>query len=60
MSLNIQQSNQIQALLTASQQDEPLPANLQAQLQSIGQNLENRAMEIPTITASLLRLSNAY
>ncbi|MGC1216264.1 MAG: hypothetical protein WA883_02255 [Phormidesmis sp.] len=61
MTLSTRDEKSIQALVTAlSRQSEPLPANLQAQLQAIGQNLGNRAVELPTVAASLPRLSSAY
>ncbi|MBE9078789.1 hypothetical protein IQ241_16040 [Romeria aff. gracilis LEGE 07310] len=58
---NLQQEKSLTAFITAlSQQDESLPDSLRAQLQAIGQNLENRAMELPAIAASLPRLNQAY
>ena len=59
--LNSQQENSITALIAAlEQQDEALPAGLQKQLHAIGQNLENRAVEIPAVAASLPGLHRAY
>ena len=61
MTFNSQQEKSLDAFVTAlSQQDESLPASLQAQLQAIGQNLEGRVMELPAIAASLPNLNNAY
>lgn len=61
MSFNSQQEKSLDAFVTAlSQQDESLPASLQAQLQAIGQNLEGRVMELPAIAASLPNLNKAY
>lgn len=58
---NPQQEKSLIAFLTAlGQQDESLPSGLQAQLHSIGQNLENRVVELPTIAASLPNLQKAY
>lgn len=60
-SLNPQQEKSLTAFITAlGQQEESLPASLQTQLHAIGQNLENRAMELPTIAASLPSLNQAY
>ncbi|WP_110988533.1 hypothetical protein [Acaryochloris thomasi] len=60
-SLNAQQENNLTAFMTAlSRQEDPLPSSLQAQLHAIGQNLENRSVELPTIAASLPSLSKAY
>lgn len=60
-SLDSHQSNSISAFITAlSQQDESLPSGLQQQLHAIGQNLENRAVELPVIAASLPDLNKAY
>ncbi len=41
-------------------QDESLPSGLQQQLHAIGQNLEARIVELPTIAASLPNLNQAY
>ena len=41
-------------------QDESLPSGLQQQLNAIGQNLEGRIVELPTIAASLPSLNQAY
>jgi hypothetical protein len=41
-------------------QDESLPLVLQKQLNAIGQNLEGRVVELPTIAASLSSLNQAY
>ena len=61
MNFNPQQEKSLDAFITAlSQQDDALPASLQAQLQAIGQNLESRVMELPVIAASLPNLNNAY
>ena len=61
MTFNSQQEKSLEAFITAlSQQDDALPAGLQAQLQAIGQNLESRVMELPGIAASLPNLNNAY
>ncbi|MBE9116474.1 hypothetical protein IQ249_11240 [Lusitaniella coriacea LEGE 07157] len=58
---NPQQEKSLIAFMTAlGQQDESLPSGLQAQLHSIGQNLENRVVELPTIAASLPSLQKAY
>lgn len=58
---NPQQEKMLTAFLTAlSYQEEPLPEALQKQLHAIGQNLEARIVELPTIAASLPRLNNAY
>ncbi|MGB7441221.1 MAG: hypothetical protein WA919_09150 [Coleofasciculaceae cyanobacterium] len=60
-SLNPQQEKILAAFMTAlSHQDEPLPLGLQQQLQSIGQNLEARVVELQTIAASLPKLNQAY
>lgn len=59
--LNAQQERNLSAFITAlSQQEAPLPSGLQAQLHAIGQNLENRSVELPTIAASLPNLNKAY
>lgn len=61
MNFNSQQEKSLEAFVTAlSQQDDSLPASLQAQLQAIGQNLEGRVMELPAIAASLPSLNKAY
>ncbi len=58
---NPQQEDNLTAFITAlSRQESSLPAGLQAQLHSIGQNLENRVVELPTIAASLPELNKAY
>ncbi|KAI9132293.1 hypothetical protein [Acaryochloris sp. CCMEE 5410] len=59
--LTLQQEQTLTAFITAlSQQTESLPTALQAQLQSIGHNLENRVMELRVIAASLPSLDQAY
>ncbi|MEO1298097.1 MAG: hypothetical protein AAFW75_20420 [Cyanobacteria bacterium J06636_16] len=59
--LNHTQEKSLKAFLTAlAQQDESLPPGLQKQLHTIGQNLENRVVELPTIAASLPGLSMSY
>ncbi len=61
MSLNPQQEKILKAFVTAlAHQDESLPAGLQKQLNAIGQNLEARVVELPTIAASLPSLNQAY
>jgi len=61
MSLNPQQEKILKAFVTAlAQQDESLPLALQKQLNAIGQNLEARFVELPTIAASLPSLNQAY
>lgn len=61
MSLNPQQEKILTAFLTAlGQQDESLPVGLQKQLNAIGQSLEARIVELPTIAASLPSLNQAY
>jgi hypothetical protein len=61
MSLNPQQEKILTAFVTAlAQQDESLPLGLQKQLNAIGQNLESRVVELPTIAASLPTLNQAY
>ncbi|MGB3299386.1 MAG: hypothetical protein WBA76_14040 [Phormidesmis sp.] len=61
MNFDPQQEKSLEAFVMAlSQQDDSLPAGLQAQLQAIGQNLESRAIELPTIAASLPNLNKAY
>jgi hypothetical protein len=58
---NAQQENILTAFVTAlAQQDESLPQGLQQQLHAIGQNLEARIVELPTIAASLPHLNQAY
>ena len=60
-SLDSQQSNSISAFITAlSQQDDSLPSGLEQQLHAIGQNLQNRAVELPVIAASIPGLNKAY
>ncbi len=59
--LNPQQRNTLTAFITAlGQQDNALPEALQKQLHAIGQNLEARIIELPTIAASLPNLNQAY
>ncbi|EDX85420.1 hypothetical protein S7335_3121 [Synechococcus sp. PCC 7335] len=59
--MNEQQEKNLTAFLTAlSEQEDSLPAGLQAQLTSIGQNLEARVMELPAIAASIPSLNQAY
>jgi hypothetical protein len=61
MSLNSQQEKILKAFVSAlAQQDESLPLGLQQQLNGIGQNLEARVVELPTIAASLPSLNQAY
>jgi hypothetical protein len=61
MSLNPQQEKILTAFVTAlSQQEESLPLGLQKQLNAIGQSLEARIVELPTIAASLPSLNQAY
>ncbi len=61
MSLNPQQEKILTAFVTAlAQQDESLPLGLQKQLNAIGQSLEARIVELPTIAASLPSLNQAY
>jgi hypothetical protein len=61
MSLNPQQEKILKAFVTAlEKQDESLPPGLQKQLNAIGQNLEARVVELPTIAASLPSLNQAY
>ena len=61
MSLNPQQEKIVKAFVSAlAQQDESLPVGLQKQLNAIGQNLEARVVELPTIAASLPSLNQAY
>ncbi|MGB3694686.1 MAG: hypothetical protein WA865_16230 [Spirulinaceae cyanobacterium] len=58
---NPQQEKSLSAFLSAlSHQDESLPEGLQKQLYSIGQNLDNRVVELPTVAASLPNLDKAY
>jgi hypothetical protein len=60
-SLNSQHEKTLMAFMTAlGQQDESLPSGLQQQLHAIGQNLEARISELPTIAASLPNLNKAY
>jgi hypothetical protein len=59
--LNAQQEDSLTAFITAlSRQENSLPSSLQAQLHAIGQNLENRVVELPVIAANLPDLSKAY
>jgi monomeric isocitrate dehydrogenase len=61
MSSYPQQEKILKAFVTAlAQQDESLPLGLQKQLNAIGQNLEARIVELPTIAASLPSLNQAY
>lgn len=61
MSLNSQQEKILTAFVSAlAHQDESLPLGLQKQLNAIGQNLEARIVELPTIAASLPSLNQAY
>jgi hypothetical protein len=61
MSLNPQQEKILTAFVTAlAQQDDSLPSALQKQLNAIGQNLEGRVVELPTIAANLPSLNQAY
>lgn len=60
-SLNPQNEKILAAFITAlSRQNESLPMGLQQQLHAIGQNLEARIVELPTIAASLPNLNQAY
>lgn len=60
-SLNPQNEKILVAFMTAlGRQDESLPMGLQKQLHAIGQNLEPRIVELPTIAASLPSLNQAY
>jgi hypothetical protein len=60
-SLNSQHEKILVAFMTAlGRQDESLPLVLQQQLHAIGQNLEARIVELPTIAASLPKLNQAY
>ena len=60
-SLNPQNEKILVAFMTAlGRQDESLPLVLQQQLHAIGQNLEARIVELPTIAASLPNLNQAY
>lgn len=61
MSSYPQQEKILTAFLTAlGQQEESLPLGLQKQLNAIGQSLEARIVELPTIAASLPSLNQAY
>lgn len=61
MSSLTDQEKILAAFLSAlSQQDEPLPEGLQKQLHAIGQSLQTRIVELPTVAASLPRLNEAY
>jgi len=61
MAISEQQEKELTAFLTAlSEQEESLPGGLQAQLTAIGQNIENRVMELPAIASSIPSLSKAY
>ena len=60
-SLNPQNEKILVAFMTAlGRQEESLPLGLQQQLHAIGQNLEARIVELPTIAASLPSLNQAY
>ncbi|HAA28994.1 MAG TPA: hypothetical protein DCE56_16505 [Cyanobacteria bacterium UBA8553] len=60
-SLNSQNEKILVAFMTAlGRQEESLPLGLQQQLHAIGQNLEARIVELPTIAASLPSLNQAY
>lgn len=60
-SLNSQNDKILLAFITAlGRQDESLPSALQHQLHAIGQNLEARIVELPTIAANLPSLNQAY
>ena len=60
-SLNPQNEKILVAFMTAlGHQEESLPLVLQQQLHAIGQNLEARIVELPTIAASLPNLNQAY
>lgn len=61
MSSYPQQEKILTAFVSAlAHQDESLPPGLQKQLNAIGQNLEARVVELPTIAASLPSLNQAY
>ncbi|MGF1535703.1 MAG: hypothetical protein ACFB4J_04310 [Elainellaceae cyanobacterium] len=61
MPLTQDTANSITAFIDAlAQQDNALPEGLQKQLHAIGQNLNNRAIELPVIAASLPALNQAY
>jgi hypothetical protein len=60
-SLNPQNEKILVAFMTAlGRLDESLPSGLQQQLHAIGQNLEARIVELPTIAATLPSLNQAY
>lgn len=60
-SFDSEQEQILTAFMTAlSQQPKSLPPALQAQLQSIGQNLANRVMELRVVAASIPSLDKAY
>jgi|GEM_PF-1894104 len=60
-SLDPAQEQILTAFMTAlGQQTKSLPSTLQAQLQSIGQNLANRVMELRVVAASIPSLDKAY
>lgn len=60
-SLNSQHEKILVAFMTAlGHQEESLPLGIQQQLHAIGQNLEARIVELPTIAASLPNLNHAY
>lgn len=59
--LNSQQGKSLKAFVIAlGQLEEPLPSGLQQQLHAIGQNIDNRVVELPTVAASLPNLNQAY
>ncbi|MGB3613770.1 MAG: hypothetical protein WBA10_08255 [Elainellaceae cyanobacterium] len=61
MPFNQQQEHSLDAFIAAlAEQDNALPEGLQKQLHAIGQNLENRIIELPVIAASLPDLNQAY
>jgi hypothetical protein len=60
-SLNSEHEKSLVAFMTAlGRLDESLPLGLQQQLHAIGQNLEARIVELPTLAASLPSLNQAY
>jgi len=61
MPFNQKQDHSLDAFIAAlAQQDAALPEGLQKQLHAIGQNLENRIIELPVVAASLPDLNQAY
>ncbi|MGF1521982.1 MAG: hypothetical protein ACFBSF_06640 [Leptolyngbyaceae cyanobacterium] len=59
--LSSQQEKSLEAFVIAlGEQNEPLPSGLQKQLHAIGQNLENRVVELPAIAANLPSLYASY